>query len=160
MNKRIIWVGISDKQGEKLLSPSAISGKIISMVENGFPFIETHKTNLVKYAPVDENGKLRYPTKKEIDESFPALLEEIIAFTPKIVIALGGIVKDSLARNLKINEWEPHENYQNAKYKETIIIAVKHPSYIYVYKRNEIDDYVSMLQNEIMYQLCKKNHCQ
>lgn len=94
----ILWVGISAKIGEKPLSETTNTGKLVKQIEAacGKP---GYKTNLVKCPPVDKNGKLRYPNRTEIDCCFKNLLAEIAEVKPKVVVLLGEKVCSAVEKN-------------------------------------------------------------
>lgn len=142
----IFWVGLSAKKaldGESPLSENTNSGAIIHKIEEQLEGISTYKTNLVKCLPLDNNCKLRYPNKHEIDDCFNNLREEILTLSPKIVFLLGEKVYTSVGKHLNLSfERFDGFNYSYVKYEETYYIPIHHPSYIYVYKRKYIDEYV------------------
>ena len=86
---QVFLVGLLAKkvtfEGEKPLSSTTNSGKLICNIEEKFDDILTYKTNLVKCVPFDEKMKLRYTNKNEIDICFPNLKREIRELKPKIV---------------------------------------------------------------------------
>lgn len=151
---QVFWVGLSAKtvtfEEEKPLSPTTNSGKLISSVEERCEGILTYKTNLVKCVPLDEKMKLRYPNKKEIDICFPNLETEINYLKPRIIFLLGDKVTKSMSRHLGISfaVWEGF-SYKYVKNDNTYYIPIHHPSYIHVYKRKQMKDYVFNLEKLI-----------
>lgn len=147
---QVFWVGLSAKRitidNEKPLSPSTNSGSILCNVEEHCRGISMYRTNLVKCAPLDEVGKLRYPNKKEIALCFPNLCSEIEELSPDIVFLLGKKVIDSISKyySITFDEWDGFE-YKAMIYKNLCFVPVHHPSYVYVYKRKYIEEYVSGL---------------
>ena len=95
-------------------------------------------------------GKLRYPTKKEINFCLPNLCSEIDELSPEIVFLLGNKVIDAISKfySLTFDKWDEFE-YTVKRYKNIYFVPVHHPSYIYVYKRKRIDEYVSGLERII-----------
>ena len=81
--------------------------------------------------------------RKEIDSCFEHLVGEIQAMSPKIVFLLGEKVYSSVGKHLKINfeKWDEFE-YHYKKYEGTYYVPIHHPSYIYVYKRKRMDEYI------------------
>lgn len=143
-------MGISmQKDSDIPLDENFTSGKLVKKVTQELAEYTHHKTNLVNYAPLDENGKLRYPTKKEIRASFEQLQILIEQLRPKIIIALGGLVVSSLGEmfNIEINTPKGFE-YQVMEGVFSII-SVQHPSYISIYKRKHIDKYISGIVNSV-----------
>ena len=126
---KIAIIGISNKPNCKPLDDTTNTGKIITEITNNFPEIEFYKTNLVNFAPLNELGKLRYPTKQEVKDNMPNLLNDIK--NCNAVICLGNKVS----------------KYLNGKVEN--IISIKHPSYIWIYKRKELDSYIDEVVNMI-----------
>lgn len=146
----ILWVGISAKIGEEPLSETTNTGKLVKQIEAacGKP---GYKTNLVKCPPVDKNGKLRYPNQAEIDCCFKNLLAEIAEVKPKVVILLGEKVCSAVEKklNIKIKRWRGFE-YFATEYNGIWYLPAQHPSYIYVYKRKEVEKYVEKVAEAIV----------
>lgn len=150
----IFWVGLSAKKivsdGEVPLSPETNTGMIIHKIEEKCKEIIAYKTNLVKCLPLTEQQKLRYPNKKEIDSCFENLLNEINTMSPKIVFLLGEKVYSSVGKKFEI-EFEKWNDF-NFHYKEfegVYYVPVHHPSYIYVYKRKKVEDYIRGIEKVI-----------
>lgn len=140
----VMWVGLSaknDKVGNKLspLDSSSNSGKVVDMIEAQHENLSFYRTNLVKYAPLDERGKLRYPNSSEMATAMPELMREFEECQPKIVFLLGGRVGDFVQDYLK----------QNHKIIQTVVCKIYHPSYIYIYKRKQLDKYVREVSKKI-----------
>jgi len=147
---QVFWVGLSAKmstvKGEKPLSPTTISGKLLENVEKKCEGITMYKTNLVKCVPLDESGKLRYPSKKEILDCIGHIKVEIENLTPKIIFMLGNNVTESIGKNYSVKFPKPKNfDYDFYIHKNTYYVPIHHPSYIYVYKRKLIDDYTDAL---------------
>lgn len=130
---KIIFLGLSNKQDLLPFDESTNSGKIINGIINKIDD-ECLKLNLVQYAPLDKNGKLRYPNKKEINESIPLFLKTIESFNPNLIIGFGNIVKNEIS---KINSLKNK------------IIFKKHPSYIFVYDRKNLNNYINEIVDDI-----------
>ena len=151
---QVVWVGLSAKKVESdhviPLSPETNSGMLIKRVEELCSNVTTYKTNLVKCLPLNERQKLRYPNNKEIDCCFANLKNEIEELKPRIVFLLGEKVYSSVGRHLDIcfEKWNGFEFYYK-KYRETYFVPIQHPSYIYVYKRRQMDDYVRGIEKMI-----------
>ena len=130
---RIIFLGLSNKKDLLPFDESTNSGKIINEIINKLDD-ECLKLKLVQYAPLDKNGKLRYPNKREIDNSIPIFLETIESFNPDLIIGFGNIVKNEISKiDLLKNK----------------IIFKKHPSYIFVYDRKNLDNYINGIVADI-----------
>lgn len=150
----VIWVGLSAKiatyEGEGPLSPKTNSGELLHNVEGKCPNVPMYRTNLVKCVPLNEEGKLRYPNRKEIDVCLPHLKNEIDELAPQIIFLLGGKVIDAVSHyfSVEFEKWDKF-NYSFSKYHDMYFVPVHHPSYVYVYKHKMIDEYVNGLVNVI-----------
>lgn len=130
---KIIFLGLSNKKDLLPFDESTNSGKIINDIINKLDD-KCLKLNLVQYAPLDKNGKLRYPNKKEINNSIPIFLKTVKSFNPDLIIGFGNIVKDEISKiDLLKNK----------------IIFKKHPSYIFVYDRKNINNYINDIINDV-----------
>ena len=141
----VMWVGLSAKRFDDLnnsipLSNDTNSGKIIELIENELTDLKFYKTNLVKCLPLDENNKLRYPTPKEMQACINNLLIEIEILNPKIILVLGKLTFNFIEKYFIKNSIDKSK-----------LIYIEHPSYIYVYKRKYIDDYIEKIVD-----ICKK----
>lgn len=123
---KIIFVGLSNKIDLKPFDSTTKSGQIIDKIIDNLDDT-CFKMNLVSYAPLDENNKLRYPTKKEIEKAIPDFLKQVDIINPDIIISFGNIVSYEL------------EKLEQTKYR---LIQKKHPSYVTVYKHKQINDYI------------------
>ena len=148
---QVFWVGLSAKKKksnkEIPLSPETNTGMVIQRIEEVCGEVTTYKTNLVKCLPLTEEQKLRYPNKKEIDSCYEHLAEEIQELSPKIVFLLGGKVSSAVEKHLKINfeKWDEFK-YHYKKINGVYYVPIHHPSYIYVYKRKKIEQYVDSIE--------------
>ena len=131
--KKVVFVGLSDKKDKEPFDKTTNSGKIINEIINCLD-CECFKLNLVPFAPLNKFGKLRYPTKEEIQKSLNQFKKTIKRLNPDCIVGLGIIVNNELN---KIGE------YQN------ILICEKHPSYIYVYKKTYLEQYITNLVDKI-----------
>ena len=147
-NCQIFWVGLSAKKtqsnNERPLSLNTNSGKILHSGEEKCGNIVTYKTNLVKCLPLTDEKKLRYPTVREIDCCYDNLMVEIKALSPHIVFLLGEKVCAAVEKHLTIQlpKWEGY-SYNYLTYEGIHYVPIQHPSYIYVYRRNKMDDYIN-----------------
>ncbi|MTJ10093.1 uracil-DNA glycosylase family protein [Anabaena sp. UHCC 0204] len=155
----VLWVGLSSKtdKNNKLVTPldsKTTSGKLISEIENDLVKVEFKKTNLVSFAPLDKNGKLRYPTNDECEMFFPQLQKTISEVQPKLICLLGQKVTNFVMRKLFVRNCTYILNeYKFYSYKKLFILPIYHPSYIMVYKKQYKEDYVDAIKkiiNEIM----------
>ncbi len=136
----VMWVGLSAKKVKNLnedypLKEDTNSGKIIKEIETKLPNINYYKTNLVKCLPLDKNKKIRYPSKKEMQACINNLIKEIEVLKPKIIFLLGNNVSTYIEHYFKQEKISI-----NSKIKK-----IKHPSYIYIYRKKEKQDYIESI---------------
>lgn len=147
----VFWVGLSAKKttcaNERPLSPLTNSGEILCKVEEKCTNIPMYRTNIVKCVPLDEKGKLRYPSIEEINQCLPHFDEEIASLSPKVVFLLGNQVVDAISKHYSISlkKWRGF-SYSFTKYNNMYFVPIHHPSYIYVYKRKQVDDYIEGIE--------------
>ncbi len=147
---QVMWVGLSAKkktdEKECPLSSITNSGRLIQQIEEAYTdsTLVTYRTNLVKCLPLDSKHKLRYPNKTEIDACFSNLITEIDSISPKIVFLLGKNVYSAIDRHFKLSfeKWDGY-NYCYKEKSGIYYVPIHHPSYIHVYKRKEIDEYIA-----------------
>lgn len=150
---QVVCVGLSAKlssyKNEIPLDPRTISGNLIAEIEKavGFAF---YKTNLVKCVPLDETDMLRYPEDDEIAHCIPHLKGEIVEVQPKVVLLLGNKVASGVAkgRNMTTPTFNGYQ-YHAIEHNGVKYIAIQHPSYIYVYKRKEMQQYIDAVANVV-----------
>ncbi len=161
-NADVFWVGLSavqiddDETRSIPLSPSTRSGKLISDIENVCDTdITFFKTNIVKCLPLNGN-KIRYPELKEMDKCFPNLEDEIASHKPKLIFLLGRQVADFTLKKYgnSLGNLGADFNYNTYKVNDITFVPVHHPSYILVYKRKFIADYVYGIKNIVEKHLC------
>lgn len=146
VNPCIMWVGLSLKKECKErcmpLSPDTDTGKIIQNIENQHPDMNFYKTNLVKCPPLDVNGKLRYPSKKEIRSCIKHLEKEIQIINPCIVFLLGCMTADAVCSHIGIKpkKWNGF-SYHPIFIENTFYVPIHHPSYIHVYQKEKEGEY-------------------
>lgn len=133
----VMWVGLSAKKVQNInnsipLENNTNSGKIIEQIELKLPKYSFYKTNLVKCLPLDKNNKLRYPTIDEMNKCIDNLIYEIEAVKPKVIFVLG-----------RKNYNYIYKYFKNNNLNTINLIYIEHPSYIYIYKKKYIDDYIN-----------------
>jgi DNA polymerase len=152
----VFWVGLSAKQAmsdiEKPLSATTNSGKVICEIEKKYIKTITYKTNLVKCLPLDDRGKLRYPKQHEMELCMLNLEKEICELSPKVIFLLGNKVTDTVGKyfSIKFEKIKGYE-YKLYKHEDNYFVPIHHPSYIWVYKRKQMNDYYFGVKNV----LCK-----
>ena len=150
----IFWVGLSAVQfsenEEKMpLSPITRTGALIHDIEQPYlNDISFYKTNIVKCLPLF-NSKVRYPIKHEMEKCYPNLEDEIEILKPTLIFLLGKqvgtFVLDKFSK--KIVFLRDDFNYEVFLINEITYVPVHHPSYILVYKRKYILDYIKGIQS-------------
>ena len=147
-NCDVMWVGLSAKQIDNdtdavPLDKSTNTGKVIADIEKENENVQYYRTNVVKCAPLDEKGKLRYPTKDELSVCMNNLQSEISNLKPKVVYLLGGLAKEAIERKYKVKFKKKNKmfEYEPVLLENTTIFAIEHPSYMTIYKRKYIEDY-------------------
>jgi uracil-DNA glycosylase len=152
----VFWVGLSavqfDEGQEKLpLSPLTRSGSLIHSIEvplkREFSF---YKTNLVKCAPVQKN-KIRYPVAHEMEKCFPNFQWELDHLQPTIIFLLGKQVADFILKKIGLTKTYLPDNFQYKTFQigNFTFIPIHHPSYVLIYKRKSLAQYIDSLQNLI-----------
>lgn len=125
---------------------STSSWKIISEVISSCKNKSSiHTLNLVSWVPVNENGKIRYPDNREKEKWLQDLIEKIDLFQPKIIFLFWKQVSEFVIKKLKLEQLSTTEY----KYWEIIFALADHPAYIAVYKRKNIEEYVSYISGRI-----------
>lgn len=140
----VMWVGLSAKKVDDIdknypLEENTNSGLLIKEIEDILPSLNYYKTNLVKCLPLDNKGKLRYPSTNEMNKCISNLLFEIEVTNPKIIFLLGKNVYNFISKYM---------NKNNIKL-NLPIKYIEHPLYIYVYKKKYKDNYIEKVINEI-----------
>lgn len=157
MKADVMWIGLSAKMylPEENIIPLDVStntGKIIRKIEEVNPEFRYYKSNLVKCAPIDTKGKLRYPTNKEMNLCFPLLCEEIQNIAPSIIFLLGTKVSKFILKKCDFSSKITLNKdfiYQILPYKNTKLVSVHHPAYISVYRHKKESEYVNAISNII-----------
>ena len=130
---KVLFVGLSNKPNVEPFDSSTNSGKVVDSIINKLE-CDCHKVNLVNYAPVNENNKLRYPTTNEISAVIPEFMEFVTNLKPDLIVAFGNVVSNELQKIDMLN---------------CKIIYHKHPSYILVFQRKNLENYISKIVSEI-----------
>lgn len=158
-HSNIFWVGLSavqfDEGVEHLpLSPSTRTGGLINTIEETLKEeISFYKTNLVKCVPLKDDGKIRYPIEHEMEKCFPNFQFELDTLNPAVVFLLGKQVATFVLKKMGVGDFKLPEdyNYKAIKINNTFFVPVHHPSFMLVYKRKELQNYIRIIQS-----ICKK----
>ncbi|QQS59154.1 hypothetical protein IPN35_06255 [Candidatus Peregrinibacteria bacterium] len=156
----IFWLGISaklyDGDAQSPLSSQTLTGSIIQRIENSLPQLNFYSTNLVKCPPLNEKGKLRKPNTDEIDACLNNFIIERDTLKPRIIFLLGKLVAKKVLNVIQENCDIKLDNifqYHFAIHDKTIYVPIHHPSYIGVYKRKDVESYISSIQELIIKRL-------
>lgn len=149
----VFWVGLSavrfDEDQEKLpLSPLTPSGSLVHQIEQPFTRkIVFYKTNLVKCVPLNAD-KIRYPLEHEMEKCFSNFEWELEQLNPTTVFLLGRQVASFVMK--KMGSIKPQFSddftYTVTKINGIKFIPIHHPSYVLVYKRKNLDQYIKGIQ--------------
>lgn len=147
---RILWIGLSaqlSKEGTTLppLDDSTPSGKLIATIENQCSRFVFKRTNLVFFAPLNKQGKLRYPTSAEMKKSIDNLNNTIKEFNPDLVFMLGNQVGKFLISEKNLQKMKDYVIDNTFIDTDILYTQVYHPSYILIYKRKFINEYIQDL---------------
>lgn len=132
MKKSFVFLGLSNKVGKEVFDRTTPSGNIVEQIKKRVSK-SVSTLNLVPIAPLDEFGKLRYPTKEEIQKYLPETIEKIKKQNPKKIVCFGQIVYNEMRK------W----------YSKDQLIYAYHPSYIWIYKRKHLEEYISDIVHQL-----------
>jgi len=157
-DSHIFWVGLSavlfNEGIEKLpLSPLTRSGALIGNIEESLSdYFSFYKTNIVKCLPLKE-GKIRYPLEHEMEKCFPNFEFEVNTLKPKIVFLLGKQVSTFVMNKLDNKNFSLSDTFNYTIYNigDTIFVPIHHPSFILIYKRKFIENYIDSIRG-----ICKQ----
>ncbi|MDO6435590.1 uracil-DNA glycosylase family protein [Flavitalea sp. BT771] len=149
----VFWVGLSavrfeDGQERLPLSPLTASGALISQIEQPYTSkLRFYKTNLVKCLPLKDD-RIRYPMEREMEKCFSNFEWELENLRPATVYLLGKQVATFILKKLSGDKPILPEDftYTSVRINNISFIPVHHPSYILVYKRKMLEQYVKHVQ--------------
>jgi len=142
-------VQFADDQDRIPLSPSTKSGSLIKDIEEPYKEeISFYKTNIVKCLPLS-NDKIRYPSKQEMEKCYPNLEAEIEILKPSLIFLLGKQTGTFLLERFsrKLLSLDDDFHYDSFLINGITYIPIHHPSYILVYKRRNVKDYIRSIQS-------------
>lgn len=156
-NKRksnVFWVGLSAVQFEnheqkEPLAAHTPSGALIHRIEEPFKSeIAFYKSNLVKCVPIKDN-KIRYPSEQEMEKCYPNLEVEINELGPSVVFLLGKQVSTFILKKQSVKKFSLNENFEYECFEidDITYIPIHHPSFVLVYKRKQLERYITNIQN-------------
>jgi len=151
---KVLWIGLSSKDskdGSTLLplDKSTQSGKLISMIEDECTRFVFERTNLVFFTPKDSKGKLRYPNHQEMKESMPILEKKVKLFQPDIIFMLGNQVSQFIISEKKLTVTNKYNTKNTFELNQKIFIKLYHPSYISIYRRKHIPEFIGAISKTL-----------
>jgi len=146
-----MWVGLSAvaiASGEDYepLSATTRSGWLVTSIEAEFmPQVSFYKTNLVKCLPLHHTGKIRYPSAPEMAMCYHNLENEVDILEPKLVFLLGKQVSNFVGNRVFGHEigFTSDFDYNGFRSGGTTYVPIHHPSYMLVYRRAMMQDYIA-----------------
>jgi DNA polymerase len=141
-------VGLSAKPNCEHLAPETRTGYIIEQVINRLPSVKIIKTNLVKTPPINQAGKLRYPYPNEMKLGWDELQNEINQEAyPILLVTLGQQVSSFLRCQMGVQPVKPKlpSDFSSKSYlsqSTSYILSIHHPSFVFVYRRKYIEQYI------------------
>ena len=150
----VYFIGLSAKPNCEHLSTQTNTGNIVEQIIDGLPRIRSVKTNLVKNPPIDQNGKLRYPTFDEMEKGWDDLYKDMTHTSPNLLVTLGQRVSFFLRTQLDIQPAKPRlpADFSPVTYLSQAgpnLLSVHHPSFVVVYRRKYVDKYINSVINSI-----------
>lgn len=154
-----MFVGLSAKPETDDLCPTTNTGKVIAAIEDRIAAgIGIYRTNAVKCAPLDKAGKLRYPTDSEMLACLPYLRTEIKTVAPRVIVPLGGQVSRFLLQHMgdgtHFSGFSSDFSYATYPLPFGKVMPIHHPSYIWIYKRKRVGEYVERVGAQLVKLAC------
>ena len=151
----VYFVGLSAKPNCEHLALETRTGYIIEQIIHHLPSVKIVKTNLVKTPPIDQAGNLRYPNPNEMKLGWNELQNQMNQRFPDLLVTLGQQVSFFLRSQMGIQPAKPQlpSDFSYGSYlsqAQSIILSVHHPSFIYVYRRKDIENYVENVALSIL----------
>jgi uracil-DNA glycosylase family 4 len=149
----VFWVGLSavrfdDGQDKRPLSALTPSGSLVHKIEQPFKsLLKFYKTNLVKCVPMKAD-RIRYPLEHEMEKCLPNFEWEIEELKPKTVFLLGKQVATFVLKRMKkgLPSLDDDFHYGSTRVNGIDFVPIHHPSYILIYRRKVIDQYIKGIQ--------------
>jgi hypothetical protein len=159
----VYFVGLSAKPMCEHLAPETRTGNIIEQIIHHLPSVKAVKTNLVKTPPIDQEGKLRYPNSSEMKLGWNELQNEMNQTSPNLLVTLGQQVSYFLRLQMGVQPVKPqfpadfsYESYLSQS--KSNILSVHHPSFVFVYRRKYIDNYVDNVVQSILFLILERDN--
>lgn len=142
----VLWVGISGKPFTNALASTTATGRIVDTIENMSGGVRFRRTNLVKNAPLNGDGRLRYPTQDEMLKGANILFGELEHMEARIVITLGAAVSKVVVERTIVNRrfrgLSRAFKYRAVRTDRFYILPVHHPSFVLIYRRRKLQRYM------------------
>jgi hypothetical protein len=158
----VYFVGLSAKPKCDHLAPETRTGNIIEQIIHHLPSVKVVKTNLVKTPPISQEGKLRYPNPEEMKLGWNELQEEMNQTFPLLLVTLGQQVSFFLRLQMGIQPLKPrlpddfsYESYLSQS--SSNVLSIHHPSFVFVYRRKDIKNYVDNVVQSVLLLILKKD---
>jgi len=150
----IYFIGLSAKPDCDHLSSQTCTGNVVEQIIHGLPDVTSVKTNLVRTIPVDQRGKLRYPDSAEMEQGWKDLQNEINQMSPHLLVTLGHQVSFFVRTQMGVQPAKPQlpADFSSKTYlsqSRPYLLSVHHPSFVFVYRRKYIANYVSSVIQSI-----------
>lgn len=150
----VYFIGLSAKPNCDHLSAYTNTGYIVEQIINGLPYITCLKTNLVRTPPLDEKGNLRYPDLGEMEQGWKELQKEMKRMYPALLVTLGQQVSFFLRSRMGVKPAQPRlpADFSSKTYlsqSESHLLSVHHPSFVFVYRRKYVENYVNNVVESI-----------
>jgi DNA polymerase len=151
---QVFWVGLSAVQmngDQPPLSYDTRSGALVGKAEEPFVAdLSFYRTNVVKCLPL-RLDKIRYPSKSEMEKCYPNLEDEIEMIQPSVVFLLGKQASDFVMQKQGVEniDLDSDFDYQGYYINGINFVPIHHPSYILVYKRKYLDNYIQGIQRHL-----------
>jgi hypothetical protein len=150
----IYFVGLSAKPNCDHLSTQTKTGNVIEQIIHGLPDVTSIKTNLVKNPPLDQRGNLRYPNSFEMERGWEDLQNDMTYMSPNLIVTLGQQVSFFIRTQMGVQPAKPllPTDFSSKTYlsqSEPYLLSVHHPSFVFVYRRNYIENYVNSVIQSI-----------
>jgi DNA polymerase len=90
--------------------------------------------NTIPIIPLDKNGRIRPPTKEEIDYFRPLIKKLIKIMNPKYIICVGKSASNFLEENFRLCEWKGNIGF------------IYHPSYYLRNGKDGVNDFEKLIE--------------
>ena len=159
----VYFVGLSAKPMCEHLAPETRTGNIIEQIIHHLPSVRIVKTNLVKTPPIDQAGNLRYPNPNEMKLGWNELQNEMNQTFPDLLVTLGQQVSFFLRSQMGVQPAKPQlpSDFSYKSYlsqSQSNILSVHHPSFVFVYRRKDIENYVDNVVLSILSLVLKSDN--